>query len=60
MTRPTFLLRLLFFGSGQAWDISPDGQRFLMIKPTEGSEDDQGLTVVLNWTQELLERVPVP
>ena len=50
----------------RTYDISPDGQRFLML--TEGrnaSGDDPfaGLTqihVVQNWTQELLERVPVP
>ena len=51
---------------GRTYDISPDGQRFLMIK--EGAPRDltndpfAGLIrieVVLNWHQELLERVPV-
>lgn len=42
------------------WDVHPDGDRFLMIKepPAEG-DDEPDLVVVLNWTQELLERVPV-
>ena len=45
------------------YDVPPDGQRFLMI--TTGESADAGarraeINVVLNWTQELLERVPVP
>ena len=45
------------------YDVSPEGQRFLMI--TTGGSADAGagraeINVVLNWTQELLERVPVP
>ncbi len=46
-------------------DISPDGQRFLMIKEGEAGETDDpfpGLTrliVVQNWFEELKERVPV-
>ena len=52
--------RTLFDGdylqaNGRMYDISPDGKRFLMVKLS--SEDD--LHVVLNWTQELLERVPI-
>ena len=53
---------------GRAYDISPDGQQFLMLKEraAPGSDADDpfaGLTqihVVQNWFQELLERVPVP
>ena len=50
----------------RTYDISPDGQRFLMLKTGGMSDPDDpfaGLTqihVVQNWTQELLERVPVP
>ena len=43
------------------YDVAADG-RFLMVR-TEGPAGDDGplsqVTVVLNWTQELLERVPV-
>ena len=50
-------------GRGRNWDISPDGQRFLMLKNAAqtGTQDDAlpQITVVLNWHQELLERVPV-
>ena len=44
------------------YDVSPDGDRFLVITDvdTEAAETARALiTVVLNWTQELLERVPV-
>ena len=45
----------------RAYDVSPDGKRFLMIK--EGSPDDEaGLTqviVVQNWLEELKRLVPV-
>ncbi len=52
-------------GSGRTYDISLDGQRFLLMKEGAIDADDPfaGLTrfhVVQNWTQELLERVPVP
>ncbi len=47
----------------QYYDLSPDGQRFLVIGT--GDADDVGagrdeINVVLDWHQELLERVPIP
>ena len=51
------------FGRGrpQPFDISPDGQQFLMIKEeAEASSAEAEIVVVLNWHQELLERVPIP
>ena len=46
---------------GRAYDISPDGQRFLMIK--EGGGSDQAaappqLIVVQHWHEELKRLVP--
>ena len=42
------------------YDVSPDGQRFLMLKPVElqASAPTQ-INVVLNWFEELKRRVPV-
>ena len=44
-------------------DIAPDG-RFLMTKPFVESDSDAEspprINVVLNWFQELTERVPIP
>ena len=46
---------------GREYDVSPDGQRFLAF--AERADVDAAATplinVVLNWTQELLERVPI-
>ena len=45
------------------YDVTVDGQRFLMLETVAdevGSEPPrEQITVVLNWHQELLERVPV-
>jgi serine/threonine-protein kinase len=47
------------------YDITPDGQRFLMVFPADqadpGAETpDEQINIVLNWFEELKERVPVP
>ena len=44
--------------SGSVWGLTPDGQQFFITVPSPGSE--RKIRVVLNWHQELLERVPVP
>ena len=47
------------------WDISHDGKRFLMIKPDESTDEEfatevpRKINIVLNWFEELKERVPV-
>jgi eukaryotic-like serine/threonine-protein kinase len=67
-TEPTFNLlkpRVLFKGTYLSWDISPDGKRFLMIKPpksTGAGPTEAGprkINIVLNWFEELKQRVPV-
>jgi eukaryotic-like serine/threonine-protein kinase len=40
------------------YDVSPDGQRFLMLKPTEQAQAPTQINVVLNWFEELKEKVP--
>ena len=73
-TEPTFSNskpKILFQGKyitgyseNPEWDISPDGKRFLMIKPPGITTSEEGriqkINIVLNWFQELKERVPVP
>ena len=49
--------------TGTHYDVSPDGRRFLLIveeEALEGEATPPPIVVVLNWFQELLERVPVP
>ncbi len=47
---------------GRSYDVSMDGQRFLTVKPGEADEDASPpqINIVLNWFEELKERVPVP
>jgi Tol biopolymer transport system component len=41
------------------YDVSPDGQRFLMLKPSESAEAaPTQINVVLNWFEELKQKVP--
>jgi hypothetical protein len=61
-TATTLLEKTYFVGpNGRPYDITPDGQRFLMIQnpePNEGAPGPTPLTLVLNWFEELKERVP--
>jgi serine/threonine-protein kinase len=70
-TQPSFSLsnpRMLFEGPYEPaavpvsnYDVSPDGQRFLMFKPSEQELTQAASTqinVVLNWFEELKQKVP--
>jgi serine/threonine protein kinase len=69
---PEVLFRGTYVGFGPgttanypSWDIHPDGKRFLMIKETEITDDEstsvgpRKINIVLNWLEELKERVPL-
>jgi Tol biopolymer transport system component len=69
VTQPSFAAgkpRMLFAGpyelspaTSPNYDVSADGQRFLMLKPAEASETaPTQINVVLNWFEELKRRVP--
>jgi eukaryotic-like serine/threonine-protein kinase len=72
-TKPTFSRgtpKTLFSGKyvnpgtieGTPWDINPDGKRFLMMKEsgsaTSAGEGPPKINIVLNWLEELKQRVP--
>jgi len=68
-TEPTFRAgnpRLLFEGFYQGgiggnrafYDVTPDGQRFLMVKAGEQETEAMQINVVLNWFEELKRLVP--
>ncbi len=70
-TEPNFTRsspRLLFEGPYtrlspvRGYDISPDGQRFAMVTSPYEVEPQPvtSINIVLNWFEELKERVPVP
>ena len=48
----------------RGYDVTPDGERLLMVFPEGRDESDERvrpqINVVLNWIEELKERVPVP
>ncbi len=69
-TQPGFAAgktRMLFEGQYQPtpvtfpnYDVSPDGQRFLMLKPVEQTQAaPTQINVVLNWFEELKQKAPV-
>ena len=45
-------------GNSRPYDVSPDGQRFLMIKEDLVAAKPAGLMVVLNWHEELKRLLP--
>ena len=69
-TKPSFspgTPKILFEGQYQIlptistpnYDVSPDGQRFLMLKPVEQEQTaTTQINVVLNWFEELKQKVP--
>ena len=68
-SEPAFVARLprvLFEGAFEptgtgtsGFDVSPDGRRFLMIQPTAPERPVTQINVVINWFEELRQRVPV-
>jgi len=50
-------------GEGTPWDIHPDGKRFLIMKPPGVTASTEvaprpKINIVLNWFEELKQRVP--
>ena len=59
--------RMVAFDRFRPWDISPDGERFLMLKEQEAAPDRgrggpgrAALVVVTDWFDELAAQVPIP
>ena len=43
---------------GPTWDISPDGKRFLMVKQMSEESENPKISVIVNWFEELKQKVP--
>jgi Tol biopolymer transport system component/predicted Ser/Thr protein kinase len=61
--KPHMLFEGQYFSSdwpliSTAYDVSADGQRFLMVKATEQASSATQINVVLNWFEELKQKVP--
>ena len=49
--RPPIVGSTGFISPGSSWDVTPDGQRFLIETPAETDDNSAGaINVVLNWT----------
>jgi hypothetical protein len=58
---PKVLFEKPFLGGnqyGRMYDLSPDGQKFLMIQSAEPPPPPAQLNVILNWFDELKRLVP--
>src|SRR5262249_23503679 len=51
---------VLFEKAAGDYDVAPDGRRFLMLKPTPAAGDAGELHVIVNWFDDLRQRVPLP
>jgi hypothetical protein len=55
---PLFALDPYFLGAqGRNYDVSPDGQRFVMIKNPPSQTGGAKVQVVLNWAEDLRRRL---
>lgn len=52
-----FRARIRGAGGGRDYTVSSDG-RFLINAITEGASDENSITVVVNWFEELTRRLP--
>jgi len=63
-SQPSFSIgkpRMVFQGTytSSSYDVSPDGQRFLMVKPEQAASTSlTQIVVVQNWFEELKRLVP--
>ncbi len=60
-TEPTFVAgkpRLLFESQFMSFDVSPDGERFLMVQGMEPEQPATQINLVLNWFEELSRLIP--
>ena len=55
---PRVLFEGQFIGGSRTYDVAPDGQRFLVVRPSEQEAAATQINVVLNWFEELRRRVP--
>jgi Tol biopolymer transport system component len=52
-----YLLTLL---TGANYDVTPDGKRFIMLKDASPDNSPTQINIVLNWFEELKQKVPMP
>jgi Tol biopolymer transport system component len=55
--QPALLFEASYRETGHYYDVSPDGKRFLFIKPLQAQSQSDQIYVVLNWAEELRGRL---
>jgi hypothetical protein len=58
--KPAKVFDTTYSGDFYSFDVTPDGKRFLMMKQSEAGDQNRptSMVVVLNWLEELKQRVP--
>ena len=57
-SNPRLLFEGRFIDGAKTYDVAPDGQRFLVVRPSEQEITATQIHVVLNWFEELKRLVP--
>ena len=57
---PQRLFEIPDMAPGVAFDVHPDGERFVVVRSVDGESNTTQINVVLNWLQERAEREPAP
>ena len=50
----------IYTNTGHTYDVAPDNERFLVVKMEEAGDSGTAVILLQNWSQELLDRAPVP
>jgi eukaryotic-like serine/threonine-protein kinase len=56
--QPRMLFEGPFFASGHDFAVTPDGRGFILIRESDSQSGPNELHIVLNWLEELKQRVP--
>ena len=56
---PTLLFEIPNMLPTRLFDVHPDGERFVVVRSVDSKSSTSQINVVLNWTEELTDRVPV-
>jgi hypothetical protein len=56
--QPRMLFEGPYFESGHDFAVTPDGRGFILIRESDSQSGPNELQVVVNWFEELKQRVP--
>ena len=56
VSTPRVIVPIKAMGNLAGYDLSPDGQRFLVVQQSSGAAQTAQINVILNWSEELRRR----